>query len=49
MKLPVLQVYSVYGDKILQKGIVILLCPFSKLQFLTKIYLLVIHTQSFFI
>ncbi|UQE78804.1 bacteriocin biosynthesis protein [Bacillus cabrialesii] len=50
MKLPVQQVYSVYGDKVSKKGIVFLLCPFlSKLQFLTKFYLLVIHTQSFFI
>ncbi|MGG7218866.1 bacteriocin-like protein SboX [Bacillus sp. ATD] len=50
MKLPVQQAYSAYGDKVLQKGHSLFTMPFlSKLQFLTKIYLLNIHTQSFFI
>ncbi|MDQ1852255.1 bacteriocin biosynthesis protein [Bacillus stercoris] len=50
MKLPVQQAYSAYGDKVLQKGHSLSTMPFlSKLQFLTKIYLLNIHTQSFFI
>ncbi|AUZ40875.1 bacteriocin biosynthesis protein [Bacillus sp. MBGLi79] len=45
MKLPVQQVYSVYGDKVLQKGHSLSTMPFlSKLHFLTKIYLLDIHT-----
>ncbi|MED1806451.1 bacteriocin-like protein SboX [Bacillus subtilis] len=50
MKLPVQQVYSVYGGKDLPKGHSHYTMPFlSKLQFLTKIYLLDIHTQPFFI